>query len=70
MGRQVRIKRKIETFPRGYRLQFTEEVFTIATVQTQKPPTYTRKDANNSADSGQILRGRIYSLRKILSNLF
>ena len=47
MAQQVRIKRKIETFHRGYRIQFTEEVFTITAVQTLKPPTHTIKDANN-----------------------
>jgi len=54
-GQQVRIKRKIETFHRGYRIQFTEEVFTIATVQTLNPPTYTIKDANN-----QLIQGKFY----------
>ena len=55
MGHQVRIKRKIETIHRGYRIQFTEEVFTIAAVQTRNPPTYTIKDANN-----QLTQGKFY----------
>ena len=55
IGQQVRIKRKIETFHRGYRIQFTEEVFTIATVQTLNPPTYTIRDANN-----QLILGKFY----------
>ena len=54
-GQQVRIKRKIQTFHRGYRIQFTEEVFTIATVQKLNPPTYTTKDANN-----QLIQGKFY----------
>ena len=55
MGQQVRIKRKIETFHRDYRIQFTEEVFTIAPVQTRNPPTHTIKDANN-----QLIQGKLY----------
>ena len=55
MGQQVRIKRKIETFHRRYRIQFTEEVFTIAAVQTRNPPTYSIKDANN-----QLIQGKFY----------
>ena len=54
-GQQVRIRRKIDTFHRGYRIQFTEEVFTIATVQTLNPPTYSIKDANN-----QLIQGKFY----------
>ena len=54
-GQQVRIQQKIETFHRGYLIQFTEEVFTIATVQTLNPPTYTIKDANN-----QLIEGKFY----------
>ena len=59
IGQQVRIKRKIETFPRGYRIQFTEEVFTIATVQTLNPPTYTIKDANNQLILGQFYESEL-----------
>ena len=55
MGQQLRIKRKIETFHRGYRVQFTEEVFAIAAVQTRNPPTHTNKDANS-----QLIQGKFY----------
>ena len=54
-GHQVRIKPKIDTFHRDYRIQLTEEVFTIATVQTLNPPTYTIKDANN-----QLIQDKFY----------
>lgn len=54
-GQQVRIKRKIETFHRGYRIQFTEEIFTIVAVKTLNPPTYSIKDANN-----QLIQGKFY----------
>ena len=55
MGQQVRMKRKSDTFHRRYRIHFTEEVFTIAAVQTRNPPTYSIKDANN-----QLIQGKLY----------
>ena len=38
VGDRVRIRRKIETFHRGYRIQFTE-LFTISHIPTKNPPT-------------------------------
>ena len=38
LGQNVRIRRKIDLFHRGYRIQFTEEVFQIAAVETLNPP--------------------------------
>ena len=55
IGQQVRIKRKIDTFHRGYKIQFTEEVFTIVGVQTVNPPTYSIKDREN-----QLIQGKFY----------
>ena len=55
IGQQVKIKRKIETFHRGYCIQFTEEVFTITAIQTLNLPTYTIKDASN-----QLIQGKFY----------
>ena len=37
VGDRVRIRRKIETFHRGYRIQFTEELFTISHIPTRNP---------------------------------
>ena len=54
IGQQVK-KRKIETFHRGYRNQFTEEVFTITALQSLNPPTYTAQDANN-----QLIQAKFY----------
>ena len=59
MGRQVRIRRKIETFRRGYRIQFAEEVFTIAAVQTRNSPTYTIKDVNNPLIQGNFYEAEL-----------
>ena len=55
IGQQVKIKQKNESIHRGYRIQFTEEVFTITTVQTFNPPTYTIEDANN-----QLIQSKFY----------
>ena len=40
LGENVRIRRKIDLFHRGYRIQFTEDVFQIAAVEPLNPPTY------------------------------
>ena len=52
-GQKVRIKRKIETFHRGYRIQFTKELFTITAIQTLTP-TYTIEDTNNQLILGKF----------------
>lgn len=55
IGDQVRVRRKIETFHRGYKIQFTEELFTIVQIPTNNPPTYVVKDTNN-----EIILGKFY----------
>ena len=55
IGDQVRIRRKIDTFHRGYKIQFTEELFTVTSIPTCNPPTYTVKDRNN-----EIIQGKFY----------
>ena len=55
LGQHVRIRRKIDLFHRGYRIQFTEEVFQIAAVETLNPPTYSLRDCNN-----QLIQGKFY----------
>ena len=55
IGDQVRVRRKIETFHRGYRIQFTEELFTIVHIPTNNPPTYVLKDRKN-----EIILGKFY----------
>ena len=55
LGQHVRIWRKIDLFHRGYRIQFTEEVFQIAAVETLNPPTYSLRDCNN-----QLIQGKFY----------
>ena len=55
VGDRVPIRRKIETFHRGYRIQFTEELFTISHIPTKSPPTYAVKDVND-----EIIQGKFY----------
>ena len=55
LGQHVGIRRKIDLFHRGYRIQFTEEVFQIAAVETLSPPTYSLTDCNN-----QLIQGNFY----------
>lgn len=42
-------------FHRGYRIQFTEELFEIVAIKTLNPPTYTLKDT-----SDQLIQGKFY----------
>ena len=55
VGDRVHIRKKIETFHRGYRIQFTEELFTISHIVTKNPPTYVVKDVND-----EIIQGKFY----------
>ena len=55
-GDTVRIRRKIETFHRGYEIQFSHEVFRITEALTLDPPTY--RIVSN--DSNEEISGRFY----------
>ena len=55
IGQQVCIRRKIDTFHRGYKRQFTEELFTITAIPTTNPATYVVKDCD-----GGIIQGKFY----------
>ena len=44
VGDKVRITRKKGTFQKGFTPNWTEEVFTISSVKSTKPPTYIIKD--------------------------
>ena len=64
-GNTVRIRRKIETFHRGYKIQFSHKVFRITEVLTLEPPTY--RIVSN--DSNEEISGGFYEseLRKMKS---
>ena len=61
VGDRVRISKNDIPFRKGYKPQFTDEIFEISAVSTKKPPTYIIKDL----DKEEIL-GKFYEkeLRK------
>ena len=42
-------------FKKGYKPQFTQEIFEIVAITTKKPPTYTNKD-----EQEEVIRGKFY----------
>ena len=54
-GDRVRISTYDLPFRKGYKPQFTSEVFEIIAIATRKPPTYTIKD-----EHGEIIQGKFY----------
>ena len=63
-GDRVRISKYDLPFHKGYKPQFTREVFEIEAIATRKPPTYTIKD-----EQGEIIQGKFYQkeLIKVIS---
>ena len=55
IGNRVGISKYDLLFRKGYKPQFTREVFEIVAIATRKPPTYTIKD-----EQGEIIRGKFY----------
>ena len=55
IGDRVRIFKYDLPFRKGYKPQFTSEVFEIVAIATRKPPTYTIKD-----EQGEIIQGKFY----------
>lgn len=55
VGDRVRISKYSTVFKKGYLPSWSEEVFTIASRQTTKPPTYSLSD-----DEGDLLKGSWY----------
>ena len=55
IGDRVRISKYDRPFRKGYKPQFTREVFEIVATATIKPPTYTIKD-----EHGEIIQGKFY----------
>ena len=52
---RVRISKYDLPFRKGYKPQFTREVFEIVAIATRKPPKYTIKD-----EQDEIIRGKFY----------
>ena len=55
IGDRVRISKYDLPFRKGYKPQFTREVFEIVAIATRKPPTYTIKD-----EQGEVIQGKFY----------
>ena len=63
VGDRVRISKYDLPFRRGYKPQFTKEVFEIVANSSKKPPTYTKKD-----EQDEIIRGKYYQKELIKVN--
>ena len=61
IGDTVRIRLKVPTFHKGYKIQFTEEVFEVVAIPTLNPPTYNIKDKH-----GQMIQGKFYEQELVL----
>ena len=57
IGETLRIRKKIETFQRGFKLQFSHEVFRIEKILTYNPPAY--RLVSNETEA--IILGRFYA---------
>ena len=55
IGDRVRISKYDLPFRKGYKPQFTREVFETVAIATTKPPTYTIKD-----EQAEIIQGKFY----------
>ena len=55
VGDLVRILKKEETFGRGYKQSFTDEIFEISSIPTLNPPTYSLIDTDK-----EIIQGKFY----------
>ena len=58
VGDRVRISKYGLPFRKGYKPQFTREVFEIVAFATRKPPTYTTKDEQDEVIQGKFLSKR------------
>ena len=55
VGHRVRISMQDLPFRRGYKPQFTNEIFKIVALATHKPPTYNIQD-----EQGEVIKGKFY----------
>ena len=54
IGDRVRISKYDLTFRKGYKPQFTEEVFEIVALSSRKPSTYRIKDEQDEINRGKF----------------
>ena len=55
IGERVRISKYDFSFHKGYKPQFTREVFEIVAIATRRPPTYTIKN-----EQGDVIQGNFH----------
>ena len=55
IGDRIRISKYDIPFRKGYKPQFTQEIFEIVAIATNKPPTYTIKN-----EQEKVIRGKFY----------
>ena len=55
IGDRVRISKYDLPFRKGYKPEYTQEVFEVVATSSRKPPTYTIKD-----EQDEIIRGKFY----------
>ena len=55
VGHRVRISKQDLPFRKGYKPQFTNEIFKIVALATRKPPTYNIQD-----EQGEVIKGKFY----------
>ena len=60
VGDRVRISKYDLLFRKGYKPQFTREVFETVAIATKKLPTYTIKD-----EQGEVIQGKLYQKEPI-----
>ena len=63
IGDRVRIAKNDLLFRKGYKPQFTREIFEIVAIATRKPPAYTIKD-----EQGEIIQDKFYQEELIKVN--
>ena len=76
IGDKVRITKKKNIFEKGYTPRWTEEIFTISTIQYTDPPTYKITDANDEEIQGSFYEQelqkstqKIFRIEKIIRKL-
>ena len=55
IGDRIRISKYDLLFRKGYKPQFTQEIFEIVVIATKKPPAYRIKD-----EQEEVIRGKFY----------
>ena len=63
IGDRVRLSDFDSPSKKGYKHQFTQDVFEIFAISSRKPPTYTKKD-----EQDKIMRGNFFKVVKILQS--